>query len=331
MITPRRKIKTILATITLVFFVFSTTPVANAYWGEAIMGNLMKRMLDTIVEQIRGMLVSALKQAAAEIINSTVNNMVGSGGSDGAMFITDWQEFLVDSPRKKTALHMNDFFSSMYQGKASSSNYATLGSSFFGEQKNGSKKVASLDLSQFSGEGAAGNFYSYLEATGRKAISAAKPKVNSYEYCSDPFAFSKDGSWNWNCYNNTAGVNFETQLLSADELAAIQKIEKKKALTQAIAYQGYKGQGTGDMVSTPGSYIKDINTQAADVGNKALAAATNISEVVAAMVTKVVTKALKQGIGNAKQQIQKKVNEGVNRAQQEINSQIPTQRFKPQY
>lgn len=322
--------KTFIASILLVCFIFSTTPVASAYWGEAIMAAMLKRMLDTIIEQIRSMLVSALKQAAAEMINSTVNNMIGSGGTDGAMFITDWQEFLIDNPSKKAALHMNDFFSSLSQGKAYSSNYASLGSSFFGEKKQGNR-LASANLSSFISEGASSNFYSYLENAGRKAISNNLLKVNSYEFCSDPFNFSKNGNWNWNCYANTAGINFETQLASADELAAIQEIENRKALTQAIAYQGYKGQGSGDLISTPGSYIKDINSQAADVGNKSLAAATNVAEVVTAMVTKVVTQTLKQGIGQAKQQIQKKVNDGLGRARSEIQKQLPSQRYKPRY
>jgi hypothetical protein len=71
------------------------------YWSANAMAASLKQVMEDIRKTIHGVIMGALKQAAVEVINSTVNSMITSGGAGGPLFITDWDDELFTSPLGK--------------------------------------------------------------------------------------------------------------------------------------------------------------------------------------------------------------------------------------
>jgi len=288
------------------------TPVAKAeVWGTNVLSATLKQMMEKIVEQIRSAIVAALKQAAIQVVNETVNNLISGGGSEGAMFITDWRETLIEDPKKEAQAEINSYVNQMLRGRGSVSNY-------------------------FSGaEGVIGGFTSNLQNTAGSMFTDYLPKMGILEYTNDPTTdLFQDGSLRalGELYQNPQD-SLPAAISLNVEAKALQIYNEKQSIaaTQAIAYGGYKGQGGDSSVVTPGSLIKDIQADAANLGNLSLANAQNFSEVIVSMVTKVVTSTIKQGVGNAKRNIQKEINNTTGTWQTQFNQNNPVDRFKPAY
>lgn len=123
--------KFVLFQIMFVIFLFGSAHQAKAsIWGESLYASInMKQFLEEVSTQIHGAITGAFKQAVGQIMNTQISTMVGMG-SNGPMFIANWQTFLVSDPRNKTNAYMNDFFSTTTRGRNSLSNYRQAPSSF---------------------------------------------------------------------------------------------------------------------------------------------------------------------------------------------------------
>lgn len=304
--------------ILIMFFTFSPFCNANA-WGEAIQAARYKQTMEEISKLVHGVIMGALKQAAVQMINDTVNSIISGGGSGGgAMFITNWENYLYNDPRKKTDLIMNDIFTVMYSGKGSSLNYQATGS-----------------------EGVTGNYNSYLAQAARNStIGATLPRSDIQNYISDPRQLSSyGGSQFWRGYdalysnpaNNYFGSVAIGNLVYQSELEKQQKV----AEGQSNAYNGYLAQKKGEQVIAPGSFIAATQFNTQDLGNKILASAQSVPEVIVAIVTKITTSAIRQGIGNARANAQREINNTISNVRSNVNSQIrssgPGTVFKPNY
>ena len=95
-------------------------------------------------------------------------------------------------------------------------------------------------------------------------------------------------------------------------------------MAQAIAYQGFVAKKNEDSenVITPGSTIKDLLTSANTLDNLTIANAKNVGEVAGIVVGKVASNVIKQGIGNARLQVQNKINDGICEGSQELRDQL---------
>lgn len=277
----------IIATLILCSGIFWTKP-ASATWGEPMMAEEMGQMMDAIEKQIYGVIMGAMKQAAVKAIEGQISNITSGGGSgsEGAMFITKWDDFLYKEPAKQTELFMNDFFSQTSRGASSSTNY----------------------LSAFSsGSGSGSGYAGQLVEQAKSAIEGGLPQTNFQEYASDPSQMFAKGNWRaWNAFiSNPANNPFGYTLMAQQAYMSEMDRRINEAMTKATAYQGYLGQMQGGEVVTPGSIIKDIQSKAEGMSFDVLSNARDIPEVITALVTRIVTKTITQGIGKAAQNAQR--------------------------
>jgi hypothetical protein len=268
----------------LVFaFTFAPTSKLNAsYWGENYAANIMQTMMERVFTMIQEFIRGSMKQMAIQSISSTISATISGGGGSEAMFIVNWKDALVTEPQQKTQLALNDFFSATTRGKGSSLNYVSS-----------------------SGSGS-GNYASKLLQSAKNATSssAAPPTMDLQQYASGPSqVFDKK---NWRGYNaliSNPANNFGLTLNAMELKAATLAQEKKLASDQAISNQGFKPKMSGDSVMTPGSLVGQMQAQAQDIGNKAIASASSLPEIITSLVSRMAMQTLSQGIGNISGQI----------------------------
>jgi len=94
------KIKIVAMTTIFLFSFFSCNKASADYWGGAMGASVWETMYNKIMKQIENALITSLKQAALQTINQTVSNAISQGAS-GPMFITNWENFLINDPQRK--------------------------------------------------------------------------------------------------------------------------------------------------------------------------------------------------------------------------------------
>jgi hypothetical protein len=266
-----------------------TTPRAQALWPD-IPGFTYKQMLEDIRDRIKGITLGMLKQQAITTINKQVDSMLAGKGKSGknAQFITDWEAYLHKTPKNNTKLYMNDYLSKITSGKGSISGYKSEG---FGS---------------IIGSGGNGSYAKQLVAAAKTTTVDQKTPKLSYE--GDPSKMFSGGNFkNLNLYlsgiNNPWSFDINAQAEYAKKLAE----EKKTAATKAVAYQGGKAVGEGKngkgKVTLPGSVVVQTKANTMDLGNKVIASAQHPEEVITALVSKIMTAALKQGVGMLQSQL----------------------------
>lgn len=282
----KRKIISFLLLLTLVF-VFTFMPVSKAkadYWGAAMAANIMQMAREKIQKMIDEFQRGAMKQMAVQSIVSSISGTVSGGGGSGAMFIVNYKDFLVKEPQQKTQLALNDFFSATTRGKGSNLNYVSG-----------------------SGGSSSGNYASQLQRSAKNATSfnAAPPVMDLQQYASSPSTIFAGGNWRgYTALISNPANNFGLTLMAKDVQLATLTQEQKLASDQAISNLGFKGKTDGNgNVMTPGSLVQAMQAQAQDVGNKALASATSLPEIITSLVSRMAMQTLTQGIGNISVQI----------------------------
>jgi hypothetical protein len=322
----------------LIFFagVGFTPNFCYAFWpADWAMNAGLDTMMKTMKEAILKAAVAALKEEATKTINETVGNAVSQGNGTGALFVTNWENFLVNDPQRKVDLYMNDFFSNIFQGRSTgdySKNLNLFGSS------GGSQRVAGASITR---EGivkgtsisslAGGNYASVMEEGAKNlTINRSKPVSSGMDYTK---IFTSN---NWiearSYYSNDANNPYGLNNIAMNEFLSESAKQVKIAETQGIAYKGFLPSKSGDTVITPGSTIEAIQAQAEDVGNKILAGASSIPEVITALVTRMAVKTIQQGIGQAGSYARRETNNKTNNySQQARSSSDPKQMFKPSY
>jgi len=284
-------------------------------WGANMQAAIAKQTMERIQAEIHGAIMGALKQAAAETINDTVNALVyGSNARGGALYITNWEDYLVNEPQREVQLYMNDFFTLTTRGAASAVNY------------NANRAGT-----------AATNYVAQQFDSFEQSIWGGPPVYDLDNYCNDPNQVFAQG--NWRCFNasisNPMNNPFGRDLVWRSEaIAKTAEIERLRS-TQALTYRGYLPQTINGEVITPGSLIADIQAQAQNIPNMILATAQNIPEVITAVVTRMITQTIRQGIGNAQRTIQKEVINPIANERRDIDQEVresgPGSIFQPQY
>jgi hypothetical protein len=282
----KRKLISFLLLFVLVF-VFAFAPIvkvkAGGTWGETFGANTMQTMMERIFKIIQDFIRGAMKQMAVQSIVSSVSGAVGGGGGSGAMFIVNYKDFLVTQPQEKTKLALNDFFSSTTRGKGSSLNYVSN-----------------------SGGGSSGNYASQVQKAAKDAntFNAAPPVMDLQQYASGPSTVFDKNNWiGYTALISNPANNFGLHIMAKDVEVKTMEEEQKNAETEAAAGQGFLGKKSGDNVMTPGSLVGKMEAQAQDVGNKAMASATSLPEIITSLVSRMAMQALTQGIGNVSAQI----------------------------
>ncbi len=183
---------------------FWSVPTAHAW--DAALGAIVHRALDTVYEQLEGAILGTLKVSAIKILNSKVAQMVGGSSVGDALFITDWGDFLYNTPAEKTKLFMNDFFTLTTRGKYASANYVGIGD------------VAG---------NVSGNYAGYLRSRAENSIGVFYSGTQSYfeydldQYADNPERMFQEGDWRGfnaffsNPMNNPLGYELMNSINSA--------------------------------------------------------------------------------------------------------------------
>ncbi|MCI0531422.1 MAG: hypothetical protein L0Y74_05690, partial [candidate division Zixibacteria bacterium] len=270
---------------------------------------VLEHALRETTEQIKGAIVAATKTAFLQLMNSQINILIGGANGEGALFITNWENFLVRDPLQRADLYVNDFLTYSTSGKHLTQNYAPVieRSRPAAGSLSGSKRVAGESVSQAEGENSFAddpndwatprnelpvkyerNYANYLVEQAKSDLYDGECLYTFDEYGSSPHETFAEGDWaSLNGYTQPCNNKFSMEL-AAEKVSGIKVAqENQKALAQSIAYGGYKAktdEATGQ-VTTPGSTIKDVIQGVQDLGNKVVAAAQNPAQLLASMVT----------------------------------------------
>ena len=189
---------------------------------------------------------------------------------------------------------MNDYLSKITGGTASSNFTSSEGFSL-SNGTSGSYAKSLVNMAKANTSGASDTDYR-LTYTSNPSTMFDSGNLKNF----NSFILEKNDPWTFDA--NTSNT-YEKKLAQ----------EERIAQTKATAYDGYIGagekNGTG-YIKAPGSNIKDAVSNAQDLGNKIIAAATHPAEVITSIVTQVVTKAIEQGIGNIQSVISQAITTG---------------------
>ncbi len=307
------------------FFVFSflANNAKAGSWGENLEAAYLEEMLAELYDTIQDMMLGAAKKAATETVVNSWNNLVSQSGLGGPLFIQKWDDELFFKPIEKAGLAMNDFFSSMTSGRDEPYDYVP--GPYLEGCASGAKCVEGASISRegiVKGDAASNmnnNFYMFMRKTAENSIKTSDPQVNAYEYCQNPMnPVSGNNSNRKKCLSATAGKSFEISLRSQQKFYTEMEKQQQLAQVQAIAYRGFRAVETGGSVITPGSTVSDMLSQAENLGNLVIAGANSPAEIVSAVVVGIAERAIKSGIGQAQQMVQRELNQSINRAASEV-------------
>ena len=339
------------------FFCFANTAKAD-YWNAAMLASIWKRTMERIDKKMDALIMSIEKELAVNTIVKNVTKSVSGGSSGKSLIIEDWNQYLFEAPHEKAHSYMDDYFSSTTSGRGEAFNYEP-GIDGVGAQLEpfnyepgiessttncpaGSKCIEGVSTvregvvkgsSMFGGVG--GNYENYLIQQAKKITTDIKtPKNDLRNYVSDPTKMFATGNWRAfsSFISNPANNPFGYSLNAREEWQSKLSKEQKLAEMQGLAYSGFKPVTSGGMVTTPGSIIKDVQSQAFDLGNKVVAAADDPEEVIMAVVNKVIDQAF-SGIGSMGQKASQKSNGTIGNYSRE-NTRVtnnPGVNFKPRY
>lgn len=299
--------------VMLLSFSIASPAMAKIAWPEPI-GNIMGQVFDLLMENIQGIIVGALKQAAVSMLNEKVGSLVSGSSMGDSLIIQDWTDELAIKPAEKTALQMKDILAIRLGGRGGRYDYVAYGQD----------------------EGIQGNYYGYLQKLGKGATESQQiEQIKPYEYCDDPANPFAGSQKNYRCFSSIFdkpfGLILDQQMQQQILLAQNTEIAK----TQAIAYKGYKGQTEDGYIITPGSTIAEIQANTQNLGNEVIANADNVAQVIASLVAAIAVDAIQGGIGSAQKNVQKeKINpesKWVKMSDEKMGEGGPGEIFKEDY
>lgn len=290
--------------------VVSPAKVSAGAWGESAASNFgsvaMGRMMEVLYDQIQAALVQALKQAAIEMITDTINNMIAGTTEAGAMFITDWEDYLFNGPKTQTSLYMNDFFSITAQGRTGANYRSNCGSSFSDWRT------------------------SYAKNRTEVRVDLSNLKSDFEDVACDAAEMFEDGTWEaFDRFLRAKNNPTSFSMIANGVMEERERKFQKQAEVQSVAYQGFIAtySDDGKIVLTPGSTIKDIESHVNELPGDALVNAQRPGEIVGAIVGQLVGTVIKQGIGNIQGNIQSQINQQICNASGLLEDELS--RFAP--
>lgn len=285
--------------IFLLFFTFSFVPTKNteAFWGEIIQAFLDNTLEVLTKQSLGGMQGAAKKQAANMIIKQTESMLSGNSLSD-TKFITNWEDYLISQPTERTNRYINDQISYTLGGKGSS-NYRNA---------NGS------------------NYLQLMEGIAKE--SASENESLQVNFSNSDSIFRSGNNYNFSGLNSyMEGVNnpWAMDFYIKNKYNTYLEEEKEIAQAKSVAYSGFKGGGDEDgsgQIYIPGSILYGNTVNAYDLGNKTIAGATSMGEIISTAVSQMITQSVQAGIGNVKKSINKEINSVNSRVNQNINNSV---------
>lgn len=324
------------------FLTVSPMQAPNAQAWLSIPAALIGEGVATIRELILGIIMGAAKKAAVEMIMEEVGNMIGDSSESGEKYIKDWEDYIKTKPEEATKKYMNDYLSSITQGRDSSRysnidmnmDFARNYEGFGGMNEYQFALIQSARAAPNSGGSGNGEKYSETLKKMNDEITASddesKPEITcTDEDRSDMFASGNFDAF-WEC---TSGINYAplayAHLQSKYEETI--ELEEAKQNLKALA-TGYLPATRNGKVTTPADTIAAIQNKAATISMDVTANATTITEVIVSAVTSLVGELVDEGIGQGKEQNQREdantEQRDDNNTQNEVQQSGPQSMFK---
>jgi len=266
---------------------------------------IINNALLKIMDQIKAMLLGVAKQAAIKAIQQEMNYLItGKSSSGGAMFVTDWNDYLQTRPQAAANLVINDYISQSLRGRGSISGYVSAGS----EGVSGQRMSYQSQLDQMAKKSTSDQPKTQVTFTGNPSqmFSGRTPFQQMNLYLSG--------------VNNPWGFNLEMQTKYQQELDK----QKMIAQTRVIAGQGFPGNDSGGITITPGALIKDQLAKVQGMGIDMIATARELPEIITSAVSMTISQAIQQGIGNLQSQVHREISNVRSNAANQLNKAIST-------
>lgn len=271
---------------------FRPLPAHADAWGANVLGAILSSSLAQIQRQIEGVLLSALKTSAVNLMNSSVSNLIGGATVGDSKVITNWEDYLYEEPRENTRVYMDSFLARS-TGGTNTSSYQNAGASHYSYGMYLQSYAKSTTLSSYSD-------------------SDAVPTSTMGTYFSDPETALANGDLRaFNTYfaspmNNPYGYALVAQQAEAARLEQEERIQATKSISH-----GYKSVEENGQVVLPGSTIADMVAGVQDLPNQIIASSSNPAELASGLVFSFANKAIsnfvQKGIGSVASNIQREV------------------------
>ncbi len=288
-------------------FVSSSKP---AYAWDAVIGAAFHRAIDTLWDNIEGILKGIAKRLAVELAVRKANEVTGFGSKNSPTFITDYKQYLEQAVLTESMVVANDFLTETLGGKYSSLVYT----------------VATGNLHTLGR-----SYVSYLAAEAQAGLSVGTCKYNLDQYSVDPIASLQRGNWRVfnamiaNPCNNPAGYSGEVRKFFQEDL----KQRAERARVKAIANQGFVGSEKNGSITAPGILIKDLTAKVNALPYDLIAPANGYSEILTAaagaFANTVMSNLVQRGFESVAKKVDRelgKVDKQVLDARKDIESQL---------
>lgn len=261
-------------------------------WGANVAASILSDALGKIQRQIEGVLLSALKTNAVNLLNSSVSNLIGGSTVGDSRIITDWEDYLYEEPRENTRAYMDSFLAKSTGGRNTSS-YQSAGASHYSYGMYLQSFAKSTTLTSYSD-------------------SDAVPTSTMEEAFSDPETALEDGDLRaFNMYfSNPMNSPYGYALAAQQAEAARLEQEKQIQATKSMSH-GYKSVESNGQVVLPGSTIADMVAGVQNLPNQIIASSNNPAELASGLIFSFANKAIsnfvQKGIGSVASNIQREV------------------------
>jgi hypothetical protein len=310
----------------LILFSFSCPKKAQAW--DAMAASVYETVVAEISYSIKGMMMGSLKQAAIKMLSKQMDRFISGVGGNGARFITNWEDYLVNNPKRNATNYANDYISRATSGRGSVSykkaNNSVLGASTIAGEGFDRERV--LGLSTTSG---GASLDENIQVLGQKILEPQEWR-NTYvdkNGSSDPTEmFKSDSLANMNLYLMGDGNGGNTiwdadSAIRAEYNTALAK-EKATATAEGLSGGGFLSEKIDGMIAKPGILYKEMEANMENLPNLAISSATSIGELVAATVSKAIAGAVNKTISGVENKINKEVNKVTDKAVNQVNKKV---------
>jgi len=308
---------------------FLPRPAQAGWWGEPWASTNYQITVEKILKNIEDNLVANAKIIAIRVIQGRLNVLLTGScgqyciGGTGAMFITDWQDFIFGSAQRQADMVVNNFFMGLRSGTtASMQRVVTNAQRALDAEVELTKRPP--DLQNYVSEGKAALIFDPSTPNPWKAWTVAGQPQNDL------------------AYRYLQGWSIKQEAFRQEE-------ERRKAMGQA--YSGFTGtqakstSSRGPLTATssqggkltippgsdyippekitlPGSIVKDLTAEAQGMGMKMIEFANSIPEIVSEMVVQTLTNLINYGI--------KQITDPIDRSIMQFHNQVGTQIWNAQ-
>lgn len=332
-----RSIALILISLSWSFSVlFVPKPTYACSWLTQITCEIFNVSFSNIMDQVYGILLGALKNAAIQVVSQNVMIQIGGQGGGGPLFITNWRDTIYVQPAQQAQVALNDFFTLSTRGQS----YTSYNPSQSSKDSSGwkiipgeTRKVAGTstekdsssdpavlaaatetsDINWLSGEGVLdsdladvrSNYAEYLKEGAKKSLAGNDCTINVQEYGPVAGSFKSNDALMQNC-NNIWQYSSSAQRAYSTAFT----MESVLAQTKSVAYNGYNPVIKNGQVVTPGINISTLIDNVTALPGQIMAGVKNFPEFAAAAATSFINSAVnnltQQGVAYVNGMVQTK-------------------------